>query len=292
MSITFENRVALVTGAGAGLGRCHALELARRGAKVVVNDFAGPDRPITAAHSVVQEITEAGGAAVACRANVASYEDVEAMVADTIARWGRIDVLINNAGILRDKSFGKMAMGDWRAVVDVHLHGAANCTRAVWQTMKDQGYGRVLMTTSSSGLYGNFGQSNYGAAKMGLVGLMNTLCIEGGRSDIRVNCLAPTAATAMTDGILDADLMAKLAPEKVTPAALFLVSEDAPNRTIMFAGAGAYGTVQVIETEGIRLAEEAQTPEQLAARFDELCDTRNAACFQAGTEHVHKVTGS
>lgn len=290
MSITFEDQVAIVTGAGAGLGRRHALELARRGAKVVVNDFAGPDKAVTAAESVVKEIADAGGEAVAYRANVADVTECDAMVADAVARWGRVDVLINNAGILRDKSFGKMDMSDWRAVVDVHLNGAANCTRAVWPIMKDQTYGRILMTTSSSGLYGNFGQSNYGAAKMGVVGLMNTLCVEGARADIRVNCLAPTAATAMTEGVLVDDVMAKLAPEKVTPAALFLVSKDAPNRTVMFAGAGAYGTVHIIETQGIRLDDDQQTPEHIAQRFDELNDPSRSDRLQTGAEHVSKIT--
>jgi len=292
MTIQFENRVAIVTGAGGGLGRCHALELARRGAKVVVNDFAGEGKLITAAEAVVAEIEAAGGEAMAYPANVADFAACDAMVAATLEKWGRVDILINNAGILRDKSFGKMDMADWRAVIDVHLNGSANCTRAVWPAMKDQNYGRILMTTSSSGLYGNFGQSNYGAAKMGLVGLMNTLCLEGARSDIRVNCLSPTAATAMTDGVLDDALMARLAPEQVTPAAVYLVSENAPNRCVMYAGAGAYGKVEIIETKGIRLDGAAQTPEAISKQFDTLADPTDADCLQVGHEHVAKVVGN
>lgn len=292
MEISFAGQVAIVTGAGAGLGRCHALELARRGANVVINDFTGPDQPIIAAENVAREINDAGGKAVAFRANVADFEACTAMVAEAQQRWGRVDVLINNAGILRDKSFGKMEMADWRAVVDVHLNGAANCARAVWPLMKDQGYGRILMTTSSSGIYGNFGQANYGAAKMGLIGLMNTLCLEGAKADIRVNCLSPTAATAMTQGVLTEELMAKLAPEAATPAAVFLVSQDAPNRQVIFAGAGSYAAMEIRESPGVTLAKEDQTAEHVAASFARLSDMSNAAVLTAGPEHVTKITRS
>ena len=195
MMISFEGQVAIVTGAGNGLGRCHAQELGKRGAKVVVNDFGGArdgtGGEIGPAEAVAQEIIEAAGEAIANGANVTKYEDCEAVVAQAVEKWGRVDVLINNAGILRDKSFGKLEMSDWNAVIDVHLNGSANCSRAVWNQMKEQNYGRILMTTSTSGIYGNFGQANYGAAKLGLVGLMNTLCIEGAKNNIHVNCLSP-----------------------------------------------------------------------------------------------------
>ena len=204
MTIRFDDQVAIVTGAGNGLGKCHALEIAKRGAKVVVNDLGGArdgsGGSLSPAQSVVEEIKAAGGEALANGANVANPEDCAAMVEQTLAEWGRIDILINNAGILRDKSFGKMSFEDWESVVDVHLNGSANCTLAVWNQMKSQNYGRILMTTSTSGIYGNFGQANYGAAKMGMIGLMNTLCIEGQKNNIYVNCLSPTAATRMDRG--------------------------------------------------------------------------------------------
>lgn len=290
MEITFSGQVAIVTGAGAGLGRCHALELARRGAKVVVNDFAGPDQPISAAESVAQEIIDAGGEAIAYRANVADFDACAAMVETACDRWGRVDVLINNAGILRDKSFGKSDMADWRSVVDVHLTGSANCARAAWATMKDQDYGRILMTTSSSGIYGNFGQANYGAAKMGLIGLMHTLCIEGAKNNIRVNCLSPTAATAMTEGVLTEELMAKLSPDAVAPMAAFLVSENAPNRQVIFAGAGSYAAMEIRESQGVSLAKADQTAEKIAERFEALSNMDHAVVLKAGPEHVAKIT--
>ncbi|MEL6521221.1 MAG: SDR family NAD(P)-dependent oxidoreductase [Pseudomonadota bacterium] len=283
MSLQFDNQVAVVTGAGGGLGRCHALELGRRGAKVVVNDLGD------SAERVASEIRDTGGEAIASTANVARFADCEAMVTAAVDQWGRIDVLINNAGILRDKSFGKMDMSDWAAVVDVHLNGSAYCSRAVWNVMKDQGYGRILMTTSSSGIYGNFGQANYGAAKMGLIGLMNTLVIEGAKSGIRVNCLSPTAATAMTEGVLSDDIMAALAPEHVTPAAIYLVSQNAPNRCIMYAGAGCYGVVRISESQGVRLAGTDQTAESLAMQFADIADMTDADHFEIGSDHVLKV---
>jgi NAD(P)-dependent dehydrogenase (short-subunit alcohol dehydrogenase family) len=219
MSIRFDGQVAIVTGAGGGLGRQHALALAARGAKVVVNDFgrAAEGQSLTAAEAVVREIEAAGGTAVAHGASVTDEAGVAAMVADTLQRWGRIDILVNNAGILRDKSFAKMELADFRLVLDVHLMGAVICTHAVWPAMRAQKYGRIVMTTSSSGLYGNFGQSNYGAAKMALVGLMQTLSLEGAKDGIRVNCLAPTAATRMTEGLLPPAGAGALTPESVTP---------------------------------------------------------------------------
>lgn len=270
MSIRFDGKVAIVTGAGNGLGRQHALALAARGAKVVVNDFGrapaeGGDTP---AEAVVREIVAAGGEARANNASVTDVDAVAAMVADTVAAWGRVDILVNNAGILRDKSFAKMTLDDFRLVVDVHLMGAAICTKAVWDQMKSQGYGRIVMTTSSSGLYGNFGQSNYGAAKMALVGLMQTLSLEGAKDNIRVNCLAPTAATAMTEGLMPAAILEKLKPEAVTPGLLYLVSEDAPSRTILCAGAGTFERAYVTMTQGVYLGLDADTPERIAEQFD------------------------
>ena len=237
MSIRFEGKVAIVTGAGGGLGRSHALALAARGCKVVINDFgrAAPDAfgdTLSAADAVVAEIRAAGGMALANHASVTDEAAVAGMVTEAMDAWGRIDILVNNAGILRDKSFGKMEMSDFRLVVDVHLMGAAICTKAVWDIMRAQKYGRIVMTTSSSGLYGNFGQANYGAAKMALVGLMQTLGIEGAKDNIHVNCLAPTAATRMTEGLMPEEVLAKLMPESVTPGLLYLVSDTAPTRAM------------------------------------------------------------
>ena len=272
MGINFKDRVAIVTGAGGGLGRSHALALAARGAKVVVNDFgrAGPDGT-TAADAVVAEIVAAGGIAVANDASVSDEAAVAAMVRQTMERWGRIDILVNNAGILRDKSFGKMEMADFRLVVDVHLMGAAICTHAVWPIMRAQKFGRIVMTTSSSGLYGNFGQANYGAAKMALVGLMQTLAIEGAKDGIHVNCLAPTAATRMTEGLMPAAVLERLAPEAVTPGLLVLVSDDAPTRTILCAGAGTFECAHITLTSGVFVGTGPDAAEQLAACFDEVC---------------------
>lgn len=295
MTISFEGQVAIVTGAGNGLGRSHALELGRRGAKVVVNDFGGA-RDGTGgapgpAETVAGEIIDAGGEAIANGANVTNYADCEKMAADAVSKWGRIDVLVNNAGILRDKSFGKMEMADWNSVVDVHLNGSANCTRAVWNRMKEQNYGRILMTTSTSGIYGNFGQANYGAAKLGLVGLMNTLCIEGAKNNIQINCLSPTAATRMTEDILTQDMLAKLDPKYVTPAAVFLVSRDAPNHTVMFAGAGSYTIMQISESAGMHLTDEDRNADGVAANFKAISDMSKPDVFYSGTEHVVKVVG-
>jgi len=244
--IRFDDRVAIVTGAGGGLGRAHALALAARGARVVVNDVGQAD-------AVVAEIRAGGGQAMASDASVSDAGAVAAMVAQAMAEWGRVDILINNAGILRDKSFAKTPMDFFEAVIDVHLRGAWICTQAVWEVMRAQGYGRVLMTTSASGLYGNFGQANYAAAKGALVGLMNTLAIEGAKNDIRVNALAPAAATAMTAELLPPGEAALLTPESVAPGALFLVSEGAPTKTILTAGAGVFALARMDETPGIDL---------------------------------------
>ena len=274
MTIDLNNRVAIVTGAGGGLGRTHALLLAKRGAKIVVNDLggavSGTGGSLSAAEGVANEIIAAGGEAIANGASVAEPAQVEAMVADAMARWGRVDILVNNAGILRDKSFSKMDMADFRLVIDVHLMGAAYCTKAVWDIMRAQNYGRIVMTTSSSGLYGNFGQANYSAAKMALVGLMQTLAIEGQKNDIRVNCLAPTAATRMMEGLIPPDMIAKLTPEAVSPGVLALVSEDAPTRTILCAGAGSFEQAHVTLTRGIFVGGREDAAEQVAARWAEI----------------------
>ncbi|MDT8761009.1 SDR family NAD(P)-dependent oxidoreductase [Sphingomonas psychrotolerans] len=260
--MSLAGRVAIVTGAGGGLGRTHALYLAQQGAKVVVNDLAQQ-----AADAVAAEIVAAGGEAIAVAASVTDEAAVAAMVAEVLHQWGRIDVLVNNAGILRDKSFAKMSIADFRLVVEVHLMGAAICTRAVWDTMRAQGYGRVVMTTSSSGLYGNFGQANYGAAKMALVGLMQTLAIEGEKYGIRVNCLAPTAATQMTHGVLSDESLDLLDPALVSPGLLALVGDDAPTRAILCAGAGHFAAAHVTLTEGIQVGGLAGAGEQVAANW-------------------------
>jgi NAD(P)-dependent dehydrogenase (short-subunit alcohol dehydrogenase family) len=264
--INLKGRVAIVTGAGGGLGRAHALLLARRGAKVVVNDMSA------AAAAVAQEIAEAGGEAFAAVGSVTDVDQVKAMVDRALMLWGRIDILVNNAGILRDKSFTKMSLDDFRAVVDVHLMGAAICTKAVWETMRAQNYGRVVMTTSSSGLYGNFGQANYSAAKMGLVGLMNTLAIEGARNNIRVNCLAPTAATQMLEGLLPQEQLDLLRPEAVSPGLLVLAGEDAPSRAILGAGAGSFEVSYVTMTKGVQIGTGDDAAEQILARWNEIAD--------------------
>lgn len=293
MGISFNDRVAIVTGAGGGLGRSHALALAARGAKVVVNDFgrAGPDGT-TAADAVVAEIRAAGGTAVASHASVTDEAAVGAMVAETLQRWGRIDILVNNAGILRDKSFGKMEIADFRLVVEVHLMGAAICTHAVWPVMRAQKYGRIVMTTSSSGLYGNFGQANYGAAKMALVGLMQTLAIEGAKDGIRVNCLAPTAATRMTEGLMPQAVLDRLAPEAVTPGVLFLVSEDAPTRAILCAGAGTFERAYVTMTAGVHLGTGPDVAEQVAAAFDAISAREDGEIVpESGSEQGRNEVG-
>jgi NAD(P)-dependent dehydrogenase (short-subunit alcohol dehydrogenase family) len=264
--IDLSGRVAMVTGAGGGLGRAHARLFAERGARVVVNDL-GP-----AAERVAEEICAAGGEARAAMGSVADASRMADIVQETLAGWGRVDILVNNAGILRDRTFAKMTLEDFRLVVDVHLMGAANCTKAVWDAMREQKYGRVVMTTSSSGLYGNFGQSNYGAAKLALVGLMQTLALEGARYGIRVNCIAPTAATAMMEGILPAEQLALLRPELVSPAVLALVSEAAPTRAIVCAGAGGFEAAHLTLTQGLHLPERETAAEALLARWGELID--------------------
>jgi NAD(P)-dependent dehydrogenase (short-subunit alcohol dehydrogenase family) len=262
-----NDRVAIVTGAGTGLGRSHARFLAARGAKVIVNDLSED-----AAHAVAEEIRSAGGQALSLGASVTDEAAVAEMVAQAHSSWGRVDILINNAGILRDKSFAKMSLEDFRLVLDVHLMGSVICTKAVWPLMREQNYGRVVMTTSSSGLYGNFGQANYGAAKMALVGLMQTLALEGEKYNIRVNCLAPTAATQMTAGILSEESLAILAPERVSPGLLALVSESAPTRAILCAGAGHFERANVTLTAGAYIGSGEDAGERVISQWAAISD--------------------
>ncbi len=291
-NVEFKDRVAIVTGAGGGLGRSHALELARRGVKVVVNDLGGTvdgsGGSKTMAEQVVAEIEEMGGEAMANGANVTKEDEVKAMVDAAIDRWGHVDILVNNAGILRDKSFSKMEMDNFRLVLDVHLMGSVICTKAVWDHMKERQYGRIVMTTSSSGNYGNFGQTNYGAAKTGVVGFMNTLCLEGAKYDIRVNCLSPTAATRMTEGLMPEEALALLTVESVTAGLIPLVCDDAPNRLIMCAGAGGFAATKVYETKGIHLPLGEQTPENVMANMDKIRDGEGQEEYKSGSEQTMK----
>ncbi len=287
MTISFKDKVAIVTGAGGGLGRAYALELARRGARVVVNDLGGA-RDGTghsdAALKVVDEIRAAGGEAMSNGGSVTEYEQMVEMVAKAREAWGSVHILINNAGILRDKSFAKMEMEDFRLVVDVHLNGSANCTKAVWDLMREQAYGRILMTASSTGLYGNFGQANYGAAKLGLAGLTKTLYLEGAKYNVRVNTLAPIAGTRMTQDLLPEEAYKAFAPENVVPAALFLVSDDAPSNVIMGAGAGFFHTAHVTMTQGMILNGADRSPEGVAANFAQISDRTGETVPQSGGE--------
>ncbi|MCR5883875.1 SDR family NAD(P)-dependent oxidoreductase [Rhizobacter sp. J219] len=285
MSISFDGRVAIVTGAGGGLGREHALALAQRGAKVVVNDLG------EGAQKVADEIKAAGGQAIAVSCSVTDFDAVQAMVKTTMDTWGRVDILVNNAGILRDKSFSKMEMADFKLVVDVHLMGAVYCCKAVWDIMRAQKYGRIVNTTSSSGLFGNFGQSNYGAAKMALVGLMQTLSLEGAKDNVRVNCLAPTAATAMTEGLMPQVVLDKLAPSAVTPGLLYLVSEDAPSRAILNAGAGTFARSYVTMTLGTHIGTGADADDQVAAQFEAISSRDEEIVPQSGSEQGRNEVG-
>ena len=288
MNIKFEDQVAIVTGAGAGLGRSHALALAERGARVIVNDLGDASGYSEAADAVVKEIESAGGIAIAHGANVAQADDVDDMVSVAMQKWGRIDVLINNAGILRDKTFAKMSEEDFDIVVRVHLLGSAICAKAVWGIMREQNYGRIVLTTSSSGMYGNFGQSNYGAAKCGVVGLMNTLSIEGQKYDIHVNAVSPVASTQMTEGLLPEETLALFTPESVTAGVLTLCDNEAPNRVILCAGAGGYASTKIYETEGIYLPPEMQTPEHVRAHIDEILDPSHQRELAQGPEQSIK----
>jgi len=290
--IRFDGKVAIVTGAGGGLGRQHALELARRGAKVVVNDLGGSmdgtGGNSAAAEAVVAEIKAAGGEAIANGASVTDDAGVANLVQQTMDAYGRIDILIANAGILRDKSFSKMELSDFEAVMQVHVWGTFKPIKAVWEIMKTQNYGRIVVTTSSSGMYGNFGQANYGAAKMAVLGLMNTLKIEGQKNNIRVNAISPVAATRMTEGLMPPEVLEKLKPEYVTPGVVYLVSEDAPTGAILTAGAGAFALSRIFETEGVYLAEGGLSVEEVAANWEKINDTEGQKAYFAGGEQGQK----
>jgi len=301
MSLDFKDKVAIVTGSGNGIGKGYALELAKRGAKVVVNDLGGTvdgsGGSLSAADAVVQEIEAAGGEAMANGANVAKQEDVKAMVEATMEKWGRVDILINNAGILRDKSFGKMEWSDFEAVINVHLLGSALCAHSVFPIMKEQEFGRIVMTSSSSGLFGNFGQTNYAAAKMGVVGLMNTLKLEGAKYNVHTNSIAPTATTRMTEHLFPAEFAEKLDPKYIIPAVIFLASENAPNGEILEAGGGVVANTYVMETMGKYFGtDENFTADAVANHWAEIADTTDARRLTQGGEvaikHFEKIQQS
>jgi NAD(P)-dependent dehydrogenase (short-subunit alcohol dehydrogenase family) len=282
MAISFHERIAIVTGAGGGLGRAYALELARRGAKIVVND-------LSSAEAVVEEIRAAGGQAMADAGSVTDPEAMAVMVAKAREAWGGVHILINNAGILRDKSFSKMTIEDFKLVIDVHLNGAAIATKAVWDVMRAQNYGRILMTASSTGLYGNFGQANYGAAKLGLAGLAKTLHLEGAKYNITCNTIAPVAATQMTQGILPPEDFQAFAPEHVVPVALYLVSEEAPTNAVIGAGAGLVHAANITMTRGVLLPADARTPEGVAAHWSGIIDRTAETVPDSGTEQTMAI---
>ena len=279
MGIDFTGKVAIVTGAGGGLGRTHALELAMRGAKVVVNDLGGAmdgsGGSSAAAEKVVAEIKAAGGQAIANGSSVTDKKGVDNLVKQTVEAFGRIDILINNAGILRDKSFKKMELEDFQLVVDVHLMGSVYCTKAVWPIMNEQNYGRIVMTTSPSGLFGNFGQANYGAAKLGVVGFMNTLKIEGAKTNVRINAIAPVAATRMTENLIPQAMLDRLKPELVTPGVVYLCSDDAPSGVTLQAMGGRFMVAAIVENQGVDLGEGA-TVESVAANWEKISDLTGA----------------
>ena len=292
MTISFKDKVVIVTGAGGGLGRSHSLEFAKRGAKVVVNDLGGSvdgsGGSSDAANSVVKEITEAGGVAIPNGSSVTDDDGVKNMVDQTMDEFGRIDILINNAGILRDRSFTKMTMEDFTLVTDIHLMGSVKPTKMVWEIMKEQNYGRILVTTSSTGLYGNFGQSNYGAAKLGVVGFVNTLKLEGQKYNINCNVLCPVAYTRMTENLMPPEAEQLLTPGSVTPAVIYLSSENGPTGTILCAGAGVYSVAKIMESDGENLGLEASA-EDLEKNWDKISDFSEAKPFFNGGEQTGKV---
>ena len=292
MTISFKDKVVIVTGAGGGLGRSHSLEFAKRGAKVVVNDLGGSvdgsGGSSDAANNVVKEITEAGGVAIPNGSSVTDDDGVKNMVDQTMDEFGRIDILINNAGILRDRSFTKMTMEDFTLVTDIHLMGSVKPTKMVWEIMKEQNYGRILVTTSSTGLYGNFGQSNYGAAKLGVVGFVNTLKLEGQKYNINCNVLCPVAYTRMTENLMPPEAEQLLTPDSVTPAVIYLSSENGPTGTILCAGAGVYSVAKIMESEGENLGLEASA-EDLEKNWDKISDFSEAKPFFNGGEQTGKV---
>ena len=292
MSIRFDDRVAIVTGAGGGIGKEHALELARRGAKVVVNDLGGSvdgSGASDAANEVVDIIKSEGGEAIANGASVTNLDAVKEMTNQTMEKWGRIDILVNNAGILRDKSFHKVTLEDFNLVMDVHFQGSLNCTHTIFPIMREQEYGRIVFTSSSSGVFGNFGQTNYGSAKMAMVGLMNTLKIEGQSKNVFANSITPVAYTRMTEGLIPEDFGKNLQPEFVTPAVIYLSSENAPNGAIMAAGAGVFSRIFIHETMGVSLGMgEDMTPENIEANWDKISDMTDARALQNGGEQTLK----
>ena len=295
MTIDFKGQVAIVTGAGGGLGRAHALALAARGAKVLVNDLGGTrdgsGGSVSAAEAVAAEIRAAGGEALANGASVTDFAAVQAMVQQAMTAWGRVDILVNNAGILRDKTFAKMDLADFELVLQVHLMGAVHCNKAVWPIRNAQQYGRILMTTSSTGLFGTFGQTNYGAAKLALVGLMQTLALEGAKNNIRVNCLAPTAATRMTEGLMPQAVLDALQPQAVVPAMLVLVSKDAPTRTTLCAGAGTFEAAHITMTSGVWIGTDANAPERLAEQLAQVTDRTSDSVPPSGAAQGSNEVG-
>ena len=294
MTISFKDKVAIVTGAGGGLGRCHALQFAERGAKVIVNDLGGSvdgsGGSSEAADKVVDEIKAMGGDAISNGSSVTDKAGVKKLVDDAMAAYGRIDILVNNAGVLRDKSFAKVTLDDFEFVVDVHMMGSVYCTKAVWPIMVEQKYGRIVMTSSSSGIFGNFGQSNYGSAKMGVVGLMNTLRIEGQKNNIKVNSLVPVAATRMTEnlGMPDA-VFDSLKPESVSPAVIFMASENAPDGVMISAGAGVFAMAEIVHSEGIALKGDDLNADMLAEKWSEASDMTNSKALRSGAEHTAHI---
>ena len=296
MTIRFDGKVAIVTGGGNGLGRHHSLQLAKLGAKVVVNDLGGSvdgsGGSVSAAEAVAKEIRDGGGEAIGNGADITKLEQVEAMVAEAKAKWGRVDILINNAGILRDKTFSKMTMDDFKKVVDVHLFGTANCTKAVWETMREQNYGRIMLTSSASGIYGNFGQSNYGAAKAAMVGLMNVLSQEGAKNNIRVNTLAPTAATRMLEGLIPEQVANLMQPELVTPGVLYLVSDNAPTKTILGAGAGCFSVVHIYETPAVFLGGANASVDDVAANWAKISNPAGEQSLDAAFAQTNKFVAA
>ena len=289
MTISFKDKVVIVTGSGNGLGRSHALQFSQRGAKLVINDLGGTidgsGVSSEAAEKVVEEIKNAGGEAIANSSSVTDKAGVKKLVEDAMATFGRIDVLVNNAGVLRDKSFGKVTLDDFEFVVDVHLMGSVYCSKAVWPIMVEQNYGRIIMTSSSSGVYGNFGQTNYGTAKLGVVGFMNSLKIEGQKYNIKVNSLIPVAATRMTESLMPKEVLEKLKPDFVSPAVLFMASDEAPTGIMLSAGAGVFAQAQIVQAPGIALTGDDLNPDKIAERWNEISDMSEAKALFTGSEH-------
>ena len=292
MGIEFNDKVAIVTGAGGGIGKEHALELARRGAKVVVNDLGGSvdgSGASDAAEEVVELIKSEGGEAISNGASVTDLDAVKNMVQQTMDEWGRIDILVNNAGILRDKSFHKVSIEDFNLVMDVHFQGSLNCTHTIFPIMREQEYGRIIFTSSASGVYGNFGQTNYGSAKMAMIGLMNTLKLEGQNKNIFTNSITPVAYTRMTEGLIPEDFGQNLKSEYITPAVIYLASDQAPNGVIIAAGAGVFSRINIQESMGVSLGTgEDMTPENIHANWDKISDMSNARALQNGGEQTLK----